>query len=268
MFSEGTSARILSMSPLVFALLVVATVESRFAPPEGFERVQLSEGSFGAFLRALPLAPAGTPVVSYRGQVIRPPDDEHVAAVATLDVGARDLQQCADSILRLHAEWRWARGDRELSYRSAEGAALPLSRYAAGERVVESGRKLQWVARERAEPLSHALLRRYLDVVFTWANTGSLARDGRVVALSGLAPGDFFVLPGSPGHAVLVLDLARATDGRRVVLLGQGFMPAQSFHVLRPSREGAWFAIDPKASGIKTPFWPTFPWSSLRRLSP
>jgi hypothetical protein len=75
-------------------------------------------------------------------------------------------------------------------------------------------------------------------------------------------------MPGSPGHAVLVLDLARAADGRRVALLGQGFMPAQSFHVLRPSREGTWFAIDPGTSGIKTPFWPTFPWSSLRRLSP
>ncbi len=42
--------------------------------------------------------------------------------------------------------------------------------------------------------------------------------------------------PGAPGHAVLVLDLATDAQGHRVVLLGQGFMPAQSFSVLHPGK--------------------------------
>ena len=69
------------------------------------------------------------------------------------------------------------------------------------------------------------------------------------------------------GHSVLVLDMARAPDGRRAVLLGQSYMPAQSYHVLRPAPQEAWFAVDPASDGIQTPFWPVpFPWTSIRRL--
>ncbi|WP_438356947.1 DUF4846 domain-containing protein [Cystobacter fuscus] len=34
------------------------------------------------------------------------------------------------------------------------------------------------------------------------------------------------MLGGSPGHTVMVLDVARDAEGRRVALLGQGFTPA------------------------------------------
>ena len=106
--------------------------------------------------------------------------------------------------------------------------------------------------------------RRYLDVVFSWSNTGALERQGSPVSPEALRPGDFFVLPGNPGHTVLVLDLATDAAGRRVVLVGQSFMPAQRFQVLRPARDNAWFTLDDE--GLKTPFWRTFPWSALRRL--
>lgn len=75
------------------------------------------------------------------------------------------------------------------------------------------------------------------------------------------------VQPGAPGHAVLVLDVARAAGGRRALLLGQGYMPAQSFHVLRAGREGAWFVVEPGAPGLDTPFWPLFPWKTLHRFA-
>lgn len=44
-------------------------------------------------------------------------------------------------------------------------------------------------------------------------------------------------------------------------------MPAQSFHVLRPDgAKGPWFVVGADDAGVKTPFWETFPWTSLRRL--
>src|SRR5947208_2667072 len=42
-------------------------LDVRFAAPSGFTRVTTEEGSFGDFLRTLPLLPEGAPVVDYRG---------------------------------------------------------------------------------------------------------------------------------------------------------------------------------------------------------
>jgi hypothetical protein len=241
------------------------SIEARFAPPQGFERVEVAAGSFAAWLRRLPLAPPGTSVLSFRGDVILPSDHENLAAVVAIDIGDQDLQQCADSVIRLHAEWLWSQGRRDMSYRAAAGTDMPWERWARGDRVVARGKSFGWKA--SGKPVEgHAAFRRYLDAVFAWANTGSLARDTQVVAVAALAPGDFVVQPGSPGHAVLVLDLAQAPDGRRAVLLGQGFMPAQSFQVLRPSRQGAWFVIEPGSEALATPFWAPFPWKALRRF--
>jgi hypothetical protein len=166
-------------------------------------------------------------------------------------------------VIRLHAEWLWSRGRRDQSYRAASGLPLPFSRWASGERVQNEGASIRWAGARKADS-SHAAFRAWLDAVFAWANTGSLARDTGAVALAELRPGDFVVQPGGPGHAVLVLDMAQAADGRRALLLGQGFMPAQSFQVLRPSRVSPWFLVNEQ--GLDTPFWPTFAWSRLHRF--
>ena len=103
-------------------------------------------------------------------------------------------------------------------------------------------------------------------MVFNYASTISLDRSSsKKIDRKDLEPGDFFVLPGGPGHAILILDVATGPSGERSALLGQGFMPAQDFHVLRDARGSAWFSLEGDA--VDTPFWPApFPWSSLRRM--
>jgi hypothetical protein len=236
--------------------------------------VPLEPASFGAWLRALPLAADGTDVRSFRGALVREAGHPNVAAVAALDVGKEDVQQCADSIVRLHAEWRWWRGDRAATYRAASGVAMPFGRWARGERPRPDGRSLRWAPAAAAPRDDYDAYRAFLTEVFRYANTGSLAVQASPVPRGELRPGDFFVSPGAPGHAVLVVDVAADRAGRRAALLGQGFMPAQTFHLLRPDPSAAaapasaWFALDPEAPGVVTPFWPAFPWSSLRRLAP
>ena len=111
------------------------------------------------------------------------------------------------------------------------------------------------------------MFRTYLDGVFTWINTASLERDGLAVPFSDVSAGDYFVMTGAPfGHAVLVLDVARSPSGSVALLLGQSYMPAQSFHVLGAFRYGAWFIVEPGAREVVTPFWKPFPLTSLRRL--
>ena len=267
----------LSSRPDAPGLGALGHLAQRVAAPRGYHRVPLAAGSFGAWLRDLPLEPPGAPVLSHRGAVILPPDHPNLTAVVASDVGAHDLQQCADSVIRLHAEWRWSQGRRDQSYRAASGAGMPFARWARGERVTVSGpagSKLTWAPATRPDD-SHQAFRAYLATVFGWANTGSLARDTAPIALADLRPGDFVVQPGGPGHAVLILDLATDPEGHRAVLLGQGFMPAQSFQVLHPGRRdpgsmpggvenGAWFRIDD--AGLDTPFWLRFPWTALHRF--
>jgi hypothetical protein len=243
------------------------TLEARFAPPPGFTRVAVEAGSFAAFLRMLPVLPKGARVVDHAGRPVHEGDHPNIAAVVDLDVGTKDLQQCADAIVRLDAEWRWSRGEHNLVYRAVSGQPLSYARYRGGERafVSSTGVELRKVAQTQAD--DHAVFRRWLDEVFAWVGTFSIARDGKRVAREDLRGGDFFVLTGSPfGHAVLVLDVARDAQGRTAVLLGQSFMPAQSFHVVRPDTSTAWFMIDPNADAIATPFWKPFPMTTLRRL--
>lgn len=244
-------------------------LDGRFrSPPTGFTRVDVPRGSFGEFLRTLPLQPEGAPVVDYRGNALydhgRHPA---IVAVVDLDIGSDDLQHCADAIVRLHAEWRYGLGDRDLVYRTVSGAPLSYRRYVAGERALFDGKNL--VFRRAAAPRKddHALFRQWLDDVFSWAGTASLERDGQKIAsLSDVAAGDFFVMSGAPfGHAVLVLDVARDERGRLALLLGQSYMPAQSFQIL--ARGGSpWFVVEPSDASVSTPFWRPFPATSLRRL--
>lgn len=62
------------------------TVRERFAPPTGFTRDVVVEGPFASSLQALPLRPAGTPVLTFAGTPAHAP---WARAVVDVSVGAR-----------------------------------------------------------------------------------------------------------------------------------------------------------------------------------
>lgn len=244
------------------------------APPAGFTRVETASDSFGRFLRALPLQAEGSPVVDYRGNPLHT-NGKHpnIVAVADLDVGSKDLQHCADVIIRLHGEWRYGKGERNLSYKAVSGQTLAYQNYVSGERALVKGKGIALEHTAAPAKDSHALMRGYMDEVFSWAGTASLEPYAKKVAWNDLQPGDFFVQSGSPfGHAVLILDAAKDDKGRVALLLGQSYMPAQSFQILRPARgnkgftDSAWFVVDADDQLVDTPFWQPFNKTSLRRL--
>jgi hypothetical protein len=238
------------------------TVQSRIAPPEGFERVTVERGSFAEWLRGLPLRPGRPEVRLHDGRAKR--NQEAHFAVLAVDTGQQNLQQCADAVIRLRAEYLRAAGrERELCFRFTSGDAVPWSRWKAGERPFVL-KKVFW--RPASADDSYSSFREWLDVVFNYAGTQSLARDLKRVSLEELAPGDVFVQGGNPGHAVIVVDVAKAKDGRRVMLLAQSYMPAQEPHVLRrPGHpDTPWIPVTGTES-LVTPEW-TFKWSELRRF--
>jgi hypothetical protein len=239
----------------------------RIPPPAGFERAPAEADSFAHWLRNLPLKPGRPPVLLFNG---KPKSNQDVhAAVVDIDVGSRDLQQCADAVIRLRAEYLFFAGDHAaIHFNFTSGDRADYAKWKDGFRPTVRGNAVSWASTANADD-SYRGFRRYLDVVFTYAGTLSLSRELKPVAdRSEMQIGDVFIQGGSPGHVVLVADLAvhRGT-GRTCFLLVQSYMPAQDIHVLQnPTTPalGPWYAAD-FGEMLRTPEW-TFKRGDLRRF--
>jgi hypothetical protein len=242
------------------------TLESRIDVPKGFRRRDAAADSFAAWLRGLPVKPGRPPVRLFNGGLKFNQEAHHV--VLEVDVGKRDRQQCADAVMRLRAEYLHQAGqDQQICFRFTDGTPARWTEWAQGLRPHISGRKTEW-QKSAGVDASYASFRRYLDVVFSYAGTFSLAHELEPVAdASHIEAGDVFIQGGFPGHAVVVVDVAEDVHGRRAVLLAQSYMPAQDIHVLRnpTSPDNPWYVIDGDRP-LVTPQW-DFPAGSLRRFS-
>lgn len=239
------------------------TIALRFDAPTGFERTIEDPTSFPAYLRELPLKPFTATVRLYTG---RSKSNQGVhAAVIDISVGERDLQQCADAVMRLRAEYLYAAGRQdEIAFNFTSGFRAEWRRWRKGERIKVEGNACRWVPGRTADG-SHAELLRFLDMVFTYAGTLSLQRELRP-APADLRIGDVFIQGGSPGHAVIVVDAAQHADGRTAFLIAQSYMPAQDIHVLKNAEHpelGAWYILNGD-DRLYTPEW-TFDWGDRRR---
>jgi hypothetical protein len=242
--------------------------------PAGFRRVRVASGSYAHWLRHLPLRKPGTPVRDHRGAKL--PSSTAVAeAVVDLDVGRRDLQQCVDTLIRLRAEYHWwKKQPHRARFRYAGGRYFGWAQWARGIRPRRRDGRIVYERRAHRS-LSRKNFRRYLTFMFAMTGTMHNVREPRV-PFARMEAGHFFIQPpprpGLLGHAVVILDVARPVGsrdrdrGRLRALLGEGFTPAQSFHVLQAPHGGAWFTLDPKKP-VQTPLWgPPFQWSQLRRF--
>ena len=242
---------------------------ARIAPPDGFVRVEAAPGSFADWLRHLPLFPGRPPVHLYDGRVKQA--DVH-AAVVDIDVGDSDLQQCADAVIRLRAEYLWQAGRQdEIAFDFTSGDRAEWTRWADGWRPVVVGNFVKWV-HYGAQDASRKAFRAYLDKVFSYAGTASLARELPAVTPPGdVRIGDIFIEGGHPGHAVIVVDVARHPEsGRTVFLLAQSYMPAQQIHVLKNRRDDAlspWYDTE-YGKLLVTPEWAFEPDAHRRFAKP
>lgn len=231
------------------------TVLERIAVPDGFQRVKLVEGSFGEYLRNLPLKPHGWEVHYYDGDV-KP--GRVYEAVIDMDVGKRDLQQCADSIIRLRAEYLYACGlyDR-ISFSFTNGFKADYSSWMQGNRIKVNGNNVSWYRAGEASN-NYDSFRSYLDMVFSYAGTASLAKEMKEIDIDDMQPGDVFIKGGSPGHCEIVVDMAEnAETGEKIFILAQGYMPAQEMHIVKNphNNEGnPWYTTDFEDE-LDTPEW-------------
>lgn len=240
------------------------TVNTWFTPPSGFQQTKHLPGAFAHWLGNVNVLPPGTPVTLYNGGP-KNRQDVH-AAVLDVPVGTKDLQQCADAVMRLHAEHLFAEERFEdIHFNFTSGFRAEFSRWMKGERILVKGNECSWKSGGAAKS-DHSSLMSFMEMVFSYAGTLSLSKELKSAGNSPVQAGDVFIHGGSPGHAVIVMDVANHTDGRQAFLIAQSYMPAQQIHVLKNTRQpelGAWFILG-DGDKLFTSEW-TFDWSERKR---
>jgi hypothetical protein len=245
------------------------TIVSEIGIPGGFQRIEAQEGSFAQWLRNLPLKEEGSPVILFNGKR-KARQDVH-AEVIDIDRGTRNLQQCADAVIRLRAEYLYSRKCfHEIHFNFTSGDEAAFERWISGFRPVVNGSHVRWVKRA-AEDASYNNFRNYLRTVFVFAGSFSLNKElGRRREVSDIRIGDVFIQGGFPGHAVLVVDMAKHSNtGEKIFLVAQSYMPAQDIHILKNPHDhdlSPWYRI-PDGDLFKTPEW-TFRRRDLKYFYP
>jgi Domain of unknown function (4846) len=199
--------------------------------PNGFTRIVTVENSFAQFLQTIALKKDKT-VYKFNGQL----KGNQTAQFAVMDisVGDKDLQQCADAVMRLRAEYLFnQKRFTEINFIDNNYKHYPFT-----------------------EPFNRAHFTTYLEQVFGMCGSASLAKQlSTVTTFSDISIGDVLIRGGFPGHAVQVMDMAKNEAGEKIYLLAQGFMPAQDIHVLVNDENSdltPWYKVDDN-SIIKTP---------------
>lgn len=240
------------------------TVQSRFNIPVGYKRVQADD--FTLYLRTMPLQPHGATLYLYNKQP-KGRQDVH-AAIVKMDIGTKDLQQCADAVMRLRAEYLYHNGMQDdIHFNFTNGFRADYSKWKQGNRIQVNGNSVAWVKNKGPDD-SYASFRRYLDVVFTYAGTLSLSKELKNIRFSELKPGDVLIQGGSPGHAVIVVDVAINSKGNKIFMLAQSYMPAQEVHILHNPRNKSispWYSAEEIDTVIETPEW-DFTINDLKRF--
>jgi hypothetical protein len=200
----------------------------RFAPVTSKKH---DVNSWQYFLQHLPVV--DKPVVDYSGKPVN--YQQKHAGIIPYDVGTTDLQQCADALIRLRAEYLFQqkRYD-EIGFHFVSGDYYTWNDYCKGIRPVVKGRAVQFITTTPSSK-THESLRRYLDIVYTYASTISLSKE--LKPASGFEIGTVVIYAGSPGHCFIIIDEAISKEGEKVYKLAEGYTPAQSIYVLRNLNE-------------------------------
>lgn len=252
-----------SVKPILLLVCLGSSIETNSVPgfdpsmrsvkdiplPAGFERVPVSYGLFADYLRNLPLRKDKT-VYLYNKQP-KPNQSIHYAVI-DISTGEKDLQQCADAVMRLRAEYFF---DKKL-YDSI--------RFPKGDR--DEYRFSQYLKKTIQTP--HIALLQFMETVFMYCGSYTLEKSLHPVNdVSRMQIGDVFVKGGAPGHAEIVVDMAiNKTTGKKIYLLAEGYMPAQDIHILlNPSLTsyGPWHELT-NDKQVVTASW-IFSSSQLRR---
>lgn len=241
-------------------------ISTRFKPPEYFNRLREDSASFASYLRNTPLKQDDALVEYYHGGT-KPNNDVYVA-VFDQKIGERDLHQCADAVMRMRADYLRDSGKaEEIHFNFTNGFNAEYAKWMEGYRISVSGNDVKW-NKTTSYSDSDASYWKYLEMVFSYAGTLSLEKELVSVSIDDMRIGDVFIQGGSPGHAILIVDMAENPEtGQSVFMLAQSYMPAQQMQILQnPMNDeiSPWYSAE-ETLELYTPEW-TFTYDDLKRF--
>jgi hypothetical protein len=233
--------------------------------PQGFNYVDDGDSVYSNWLLDLKLKKSKT-VFLYNGKLKSNQDAQY--SVLNIDIGKKDLIQCADAAMKLRADYLFEKQlYDQIKFLTTSGDGISFENWLKGIRWKEQGNKLVSYNMNKEGINIQKEYSSFMEFVFSYCGTYSLSKQLKPVNDSrSVQPGDVFVYGGFPGHAVTVMAVAKNEEGEKIFLLSQGYMPAQDIHILKNYTDSGlspWYAI----SGIyplSTPQW-QFETGSLKR---
>ena len=224
--------------------------------PQGFDYVDEGDSVYSDWLLDLELKKSNT-VYLYNGKLKSNQDAQH--SVLNIDIGKKDLVQCADAAMKLRADYLFEKNlYDQIKFLTTSGNEISFQNWLKGIRWKEQGNKLVPYNTNKESTDIQKEYNSFMELVFSYCGTYSLSKQLKSINDKKLLrPGDLFVYGGFPGHAVTVMAVAKNEEGEKIFLLSQGYMPAQDIHILKNYADAdlnPWYAI----SGIYplyTPQW-------------
>ena len=110
------------------------TVKTRFSAPKNYKWIEENPNSFGEFLVNFTLKKYGAQILRFDGNPIATQSLHE--AIYDIDTGEKDLQQCADSVIRLYAEYLWKQDRKdEIAFHFTNGDLVKWTDYRDGYRA-------------------------------------------------------------------------------------------------------------------------------------
>jgi len=233
--------------------------------PQGFNYVTDGDSAYSNWLLDLELRKNKT-VYLYNGKLKSNQDAQY--GVLNIEIGKKDLLQCADAAMKLKADHLFERHlYDQIRFITTSGNEVSFDDWLKGVRWKAKGAKLVSYNVNKERTNIHQEYDLFMELVFSYCGTYSLSKQLKPVNDgNSIQPGDIFVYGGFPGHAVTVMAVAKNERGEKIFLLSQGYMPAQDLHILKNyanADQNPWY----KVSGLYplyTPQW-QFEKGSLKR---
>jgi hypothetical protein len=172
--------------------------------PEGWTRVMPEPDSFGEYLQKLPFEVTDS-TYFWDGTA----SIYHSVAAVHRFRELTEIQQCADVIMRFYSDFKKSK-EQEVRWHDVQGNLKT------------------WNGQEYT---------RYMRDIYNYSNTFSLYKfDSYPVTVKEMRPGDILVIPGFPGHIVLIADVLKKDDRIKLAVV-EGFTPAVQPFLYKPGSE-------------------------------